>query len=304
MRPNRWRSRRRRCDRSATAARSSARRRTRAERPAAPCPRRPAARFEARRAAPALCARFGPGSATGGGPARQGGRERVEAAVGAASRWLRSPPASARRPHAPPTRARHRSSPRTAPRCLATRRPTAPADRSPRVPGRARRPPPSHARRSCSRSSPLPSVSVVAEKRYALTIDGHIRSRNSRSPAAPEVVGVRDDVERSGVGARPGVRILIEPRHQRRRLRDLVRNLAVLPLIPAQEVERGPASSQSLRSRWSPASSTARRGRRTRRIPAVRCRLRCGSPRRDRCRGTGWSQGLCRSRPWPTGMPR
>ena len=57
--------------------------------------------------------------------------------------------------------------------------------------------------------------------------------------ARAPVIGVSDHVQRRRIGARPWVRIPIEPGHERRRLRDLVRNLSIGALEPAQERERG-----------------------------------------------------------------
>ena len=58
--------------------------------------------------------------------------------------------------------------------------------------------------------------------------DGRPRGRDERPiPRGVPVVRVRDHIQGRGIGAGPGIRILIEPRNQRCRLRDLVRNLAV-----------------------------------------------------------------------------
>ena len=104
-----------------------------------------------------------------------------------------------------------------------------------------------------------------------------------------EVVAVHDHVERRGVGAVPGVGILGEPRHERGALRDLVGELAVVPLEAAQERKGECGSWRDRRRRSWRERSRARRGRRTTRSRDARSRRRCGSPRRGRCRATGWS---------------
>src|SRR5262249_9191337 len=58
--------------------------------------------------------------------------------------------------------------------------------------------------------------------------------------AGPPVVRLTDDIQRSGVGARPRVRIVLEPRNQRRALRNLVRDLSILPLKFLKEIEPCP----------------------------------------------------------------
>ena len=50
---------------------------------------------------------------------------------------------------------------------------------------------------------------------------------------------MRDDVERRGVGAVPGIRVIGEPRNERGTLGDLVGNLAVRALVLLQEVQGG-----------------------------------------------------------------
>src|SRR5205085_6573486 len=54
-----------------------------------------------------------------------------------------------------------------------------------------------------------------------------------------KVVRVRDDVERRRVGARPRELVIGEPRDERRRLRNLVRDFAVGALEFFEECERG-----------------------------------------------------------------
>ena len=55
---------------------------------------------------------------------------------------------------------------------------------------------------------------------------------------APEI-GVGDDIERRRIGARPCIRKVAEPRHERGALRNLVRDLAILTLEFRQERQRG-----------------------------------------------------------------
>src|SRR6185503_18592571 len=54
----------------------------------------------------------------------------------------------------------------------------------------------------------------------------------ARSPIIP----VSDDIQRSCVGARPGIAIVREPWYEVRALRDLVWNLSILPLELLQKV--------------------------------------------------------------------
>src|SRR5205823_9020835 len=65
------------------------------------------------------------------------------------------------------------------------------------------------------------------------------RLREVNITAVDDVIVQPDDVQRRGVRRSVTVRVVREPGNETGALRDLVGNLAVRPLILAQEVDRG-----------------------------------------------------------------
>src|ERR1700684_613448 len=68
-------------------------------------------------------------------------------------------------------------------------------------------------------------VPLVACERHVATLD--------------RIITHRDDEQRCRVSGNISVGIILEPRHQTCTLRNLMRNLAIFPLICADEIERG-----------------------------------------------------------------